>query len=172
MIDDTKSKLQPFILTACIILADQISKAVVAATIPMNSVGVSLLGGFLRIIHARNLGIAFSIGGTAPGSFRGIFFMALPIIVLVLLAVFYFRSNDLTALQRWAVAGILGGGIGNLLDRLFRPYGVVDFIDVKFYGLFGLERWPIFNIADSSVVVCGILLLLSVLGKGGKEKNE
>ena len=38
--------------------------------------------------------------------------------------------------------GIVGGGLGNLVDRFFRKEGVVDFIDVKFYGLFGLERWP------------------------------
>ena len=42
--------------------------------------------------------------------------------------------------------------------------GVLDFIDVKFWGLFGLERWPTFNVADSAVVVCGILLMLSLLG--------
>ena len=64
-------------------------------------------------------------------------------------------------MQRWAICGIVGGGIGNLIDRFFRAEGVVDFIDVKFYGLFGFERWPTFNIADASVVVCGVLLVLS-----------
>jgi signal peptidase II len=59
--------------------------------------------------------------------------------------------------------GIIGGGFGNLIDRFFRPDGVVDFIDVKFYGLFGLERWPTFNVADSAVVVCGSLLFISML---------
>ena len=59
--------------------------------------------------------------------------------------------------------GIVGGGLGNLVDRFFRKEGVVDFIDVKFYGLFGLERWPTFNVADSAVVVCGILLIISFI---------
>ena len=76
---------------------------------------------------------------------------------------YYVRGREITTLQRWAIAGILGGGIGNLLDRLFRPGGVVDFIDVRFFGIFGLRRWPTFNVADSSVVVCGILLVLSLL---------
>lgn len=58
---------------------------------------------------------------------------------------------------------ILGGGVGNIIDRIFRPLGVVDFIDVRFYGLFGLERWPTFNIADSAIVVGGILLIISLL---------
>ena len=57
--------------------------------------------------------------------------------------------------------GIVGGGFGNLIDRFFRAEGVVDFIDVKFYGLFGMDRWPTFNVADSAVVVCGILLVIS-----------
>ncbi|WP_455382565.1 signal peptidase II [Salinispira pacifica] len=172
MTEETKHKLRPFILTAAIIAVDQIVKAIIVATIPLNTVGWSVLGGFLRIVHARNLGIAFSIGGSAPGSFRGIFFMALPLVVLAVLVVFYFRSRELTALQRWAIAGILGGGLGNLIDRLFRPHGVVDFIDVKFYGLFGLDRWPTFNIADASVVVCGLLLLVSVLFRNGKGSDE
>ena len=48
-----------------------------------------------------------------------------------------------------------------IIDRIARPDGVIDFLSVKFYGLFGLERWPTFNVADSAVVVCGILLVVS-----------
>ena len=59
--------------------------------------------------------------------------------------------------------GIAGGGLGNLIDRFFRAEGVVDFIDIKFFGLFGLERWPTFNVADSAVVICGILLVISFI---------
>ena len=59
---------------------------------------------------------------------------------------------------------MLGGGLANMVDRVFRPQGVVDFVDVKFYGLFGMERYPTFNVADSSVVVGGILLLVTFLG--------
>ncbi|MBR6583864.1 MAG: signal peptidase II, partial [Treponema sp.] len=87
----------------------------------------------------------------------------IPIIVMVMVIVVYLRNNDFTKLQRWCIAGIVGGGIGNLIDRIFRAEGVVDFIDVKFYGLFGLERWPTFNVADSAVVVCGILLVISFI---------
>ena len=67
---------------------------------------------------------------------------------------------------------ICGGGFGNLIDRFFRSEGVIDFIDVKFYGLFGLERWPTFNIADSAVVVCGILLLISFATSFKKDSEE
>jgi signal peptidase II len=156
-------KYLPFSLTAAIILVDQVTKALVVRFIPPYHIGASFLGGFFRIIHVRNHGIAFSMGvGLAPSA-RAIFFSLLPIVVLVLLLVYYIRSRALTVLQRWAIAGILGGGLGNLTDRVFRPLGVVDFLDFRFYGIFGLERWPTFNVADSSVVVCGIILVLTFL---------
>ena len=56
------------------------------------------------------------------------------------------------------------------MDRLFRVRGVVDFIDVKFYGLLGFDRWPTFNLADSTVVVAGILLIVSYFRMSGKGK--
>jgi signal peptidase II len=74
-------------------------------------------------------------------------------------------------LQRWVLCGIVGGGIGNVIDRIFRPEGVVDFVSVKFYGLFGLERWPTFNVADSSVVVCAILLVVSTIVIDSRRKT-
>jgi len=85
---------------------------------------------------------------------------------------YYFSSNEFTKLQRWATAGILGGGIGNIADRIFRPDGVVDFISVKFYGIFGLERWPTFNVADSAVVVCCLLLFFTIIISGKKKDVE
>ena len=84
----------------------------------------------------------------------------------------YFRSNDFTLLQRWGICGIVGGGFGNLIDRFFRAEGVIDFIDVKFFGILGYDRWPTFNVADMSVVICGILLLISFFTAGAKAKRE
>lgn len=153
----------PFILSLLIIALDQVAKAVVVATIEPYSVGFALGGDFLRIIHVRNLGIAFSMGTGLPEGIRHLLFILVPLAVMAVVAVFALRAADLTRLQRWALAGIVGGGLGNIVDRIFRPDGVVDFIDVKFYGLFGLDRWPTFNVADSSVVVCGILLIISFL---------
>jgi signal peptidase II len=85
---------------------------------------------------------------------------------------YYFKSDEFTKLQRWAAAGIIGGGLGNIIDRIFRPAGVVDFVSVKFYGLLGFERWPTFNVADSSVVVCCIILLFSILLAPQKTKEK
>ena len=162
---DLKELLKPFILTVAIIIADQITKAVIVAAVERLEYGgptIEVLGQFFRIIHVRNLGIAFSIGRDLAPDVRRLLFILLPSIVVIALVISYFRTHDFTRLQRWAVAGIVGGGTGNIIDRLFRPAGVVDFLDVRFYGLFGLERWPTFNIADASVVVCGILLMASV----------
>lgn len=158
-----KQKLLPFVLTATIILVDQITKALVVKLIPPYHVGLSVAGGFLRIIQARNHGVAFSVGVGLPEEPRTIFFVVLPLVVLALLVVYYLRTKELSGLQRWAIAGILGGGLGNLIDRLFRAHGVVDFIDVRFFGIFGLDRWPTFNVADSSVVVCAILLFVALV---------
>ncbi len=156
-------KILPMILMVLVILADQISKLLIVKNIPLYTVGASFFGDFLRIIHVCNPGIAFSIGQGWSLAARGILFRAVPLIVIIIVLVVYFRSDSFTNLQRWAIAGITGGGFGNLIDRFFRTEGVVDFIDVKFYGLFGMERWPTFNIADSAVVVCGILLIISFL---------
>jgi signal peptidase II len=167
--------LIPFSLTAAVILLDQILKALIVRTIAEGSVGLRIFGNVIRIIHTRNDAIAFSIGRNLPETVKDILFVLIPVLVVAVLFVYYFRSKTLSALQRWMLSGIAGGGIGNLLDRIFRENGVVDFIDIKFYGILGLERWPAFNIADASVVVCGIVLIVSMLIdelKTSKQKSE
>ena len=100
------------------------------------------------------------MGDSFPLLARRILFIALPLMVMVFVVVYYFRGKDLTTGMRWVMAGILGGGIGNLIDRIGRPEGVVDFFSVKFYGIFGMERFPAFNVADSCITVSGILLIV------------
>ena len=157
------SRLLPLILTVLVIALDQVTKAAIVAWIPLNSVGASFMDNFLRIIHVRNPAIAFSLGTTLPVELKFIIFTILPCIILPSILVFCLTAKDLTNLQRWALMGIVGGGTGNLIDRIGRPEGVIDFIDVRFFGIFGMERWPTFNVADSSVVICGIVLAISLL---------
>jgi len=161
-----KEKLLPLSLTAFVILADQIVKAIIANNWPISRFDVIadvFNNGFLQIIHVRNKVIAFSLGKNIPDSIKPVTFVVIPILVLGFLLWYYFKSEEFTKIQRWAAAGIIGGGIGNIIDRIFRTDGVVDFIDVKFFGIFGMERWPTFNIADSAVVVCCILLFVTIL---------
>ena len=177
-----KERALPLILTGIVILIDQITKAIIATNWPIPEGSAKRFitsvfnNDFLQIIHVRNKVIAFSIGQSVPENIRPALFIALPLLVLLVLVWYYLSSDDFTRLQRWATAGILGGGIGNIIDRIFRPDGVVDFIDVKFYDIFGWERWPTFNIADSAVVVCCIMLFITIIfsskKQGGKPINE
>ena len=163
MILFNKERLLPLSLTAFIIFVDQLTKAIIVSIKPELGLITDVFGnGFLRIFHVRNPAIAFSLGNNIPEILKPVVFIIIPVLVLGFLLWYYFRSDDFTKLQRWAAAGIIGGGIGNITDRIFRPAGVVDFIDVKFYGILGMERWPTFNIADSSVVVCCLLLLVTL----------
>lgn len=169
-----KKKLLPFTLTFLIIVIDQITKALIVKYVPVNTIATTWGGDFFRLVHVRNLGVAFSMGDGLPHMFRALIFILFPLAVLVIVAVYYFWDNNLTKLQQWCLAGILGGGLGNVIDRIFRPQGVVDFLDFKFYGLFGLDRWPVFNVADSAVVVCGVLIAISFIlleVKNGKQKS-
>ena len=170
-----RERLLPLVLTLAVVLLDQATKIVVVATVEpvyLNGHVIEVIGDFLRIIHARNPGVAFSIGRNLPVTVRTVLFTLLPLIVLVGLMWYYLRTDELTRVQRWAVAGIVGGGAGNLIDRIMRPDGVVDFIDVRIYGLFGMQRWPTFNVADAAVVVCGMLLIISVFLEERRRHSE
>jgi signal peptidase II len=168
-----KERCLPLLLTAIIILVDQCTKAFIAAKWPINSMIVDVFkNDFLQIYHVRNKAIAFSLGAGIPDTIKPAAFVVLPLLVLGVLLWYYLSSNDFSRMQRWAVAGILGGGMGNIIDRIFRSEGVVDFVSVKFYGLFGFERWPTFNVADSSVVVCCILLFITIIIDSKNKKPE
>ena len=183
-----KDRAMPLILTGAIVLVDQITKIIIAGFFkifdgfPRTYWGdppiADLFGnGFFQIIHVRNKAIAFSLGSGISETLRPILFIVLPLLVLGFLFWYYLKSTDFTKLQRWVMAGILGGGFGNIIDRIFRTDGVVDFISVKFFGIVNSpiailrwDRWPTFNIADSSVVVCCIILFLSILIPSKKSK--
>jgi signal peptidase II len=173
MVSIKKQHTLPFILTGFLILADQAVKSFIVWHWPQDNRLIKDVFGndVLWIIHVRNRAIAFSLGHNLPDNLRPLLFVILPLVVLGFLLWYYFKSGELTSLQRWAIAGIIGGGAGNLIDRIIRPDGVVDYISVKFYGLFGFDRWPTFNIADASVVVCAFLFLFSTLrgGSGGQK---
>jgi signal peptidase II len=171
--ESVKSKLPPFGLTALILLLDQGVKSYIVSNWPMQgSLIKDVFGnGLLYIIHVRNKAIAFSLGHNLPEGLRPLLFVVIPILVLGFLVWFYVTSQDFSRFQRWAFAGIIGGGLGNIIDRIFRPDGVVDFISIRIYGIFGMERWPTFNVADSSVVICCFLFLIGVLRMPKKPEN-
>jgi signal peptidase II len=166
-----RAPLAPFALSLAIIAVDQVTKALVVALVQPGSVGFSAFGDFFWIVRQQNLGMAFSLLDKLAPAARVVVLIALPLLLVAAVIVFYFKSSEPTGLQRWALCGIAGGGIGNVIDRIFRADGVVDFLSVKFYGIFGYERWPTFNVADSSVVVCAILLVISTVVVDSRRKQ-
>jgi len=172
-----KNKLFPLTLTGFIIAADQWVKAFIVKNWPQTGFIKDVFDNdLLWIYHVRNKAIAFSLGENFPDAIKPVLFIIVPILVLGFLFWYYFKSDEFTMVQRWAAAGIAGGGLGNIIDRIFRPDGVVDYISVRFFGIFGMERWPTFNIADASVVICCFILMISMLltpNNANKEaKNE
>jgi signal peptidase II len=135
-----------------VIAADVVSKSIVVAKMPGHP-PVRLLGGLLTLTLTRNGGAAFSIGTSMTIVFTVI---ALGVIVYILRAARNLRSIG------WAITLglLLGGATGNLLDRIFRapaPFQghVIDWIE--------LPHWPVFNLADSSIVCAGVLVVLLAL---------
>jgi signal peptidase II len=141
--------------TALVVLVvDVVSKVLVVAKLSHRG-PVHLIGHLVQLTVTRNGGAAFSVGTGAT-----ILFTAVAVVVVVIIA----RTAQRLRSRGWAVSFglLLGGALGNLSDRLFRSPGVfrghvVDWIE--------LPHWPIFNLADSAIVVGGVLaVLLSLRG--------
>ncbi|AYE36339.1 signal peptidase II [Borrelia turcica IST7] len=155
------------IFISILVFFDQLSKYLIVQYVKLGSEYLSIFGDFFKIIHVRNTGVLFSIGSNIDDNLKNLFFLVLPIVVLVF--VFYFSLNEKNRIIRISFLLILSGGIGNIIDRLFRPLGVVDFLDVKFFGIFGLQRWPTFNFADSYVVIgIGLFAIYDLFVKNRK----
>ena len=139
------------LLAAAVLLLDQATKLIVVATIDRHT-DIRLLGGALYLTHFRNKGAAFSFaqGWTIVFS-----------LVAVLVAVVIVRTARRLYSTGWAVTLglVLGGAVGNLLDRIFRSPGFLRGGVVDFLSVFGPDGrvWPIFNLADSAIVCGGIL---------------
>lgn len=147
-----------FAVTAVLaLLADVLSKVAVVARLA-DGEHVRVLGGLLYLQQARNSGAAFSVG---TGFTVVLTAIALAVAVVILRQVTKLRS------RAWALALglILGGALGNLGDRLFRDPGVGRGHVVDWISLFGPDAkyWPIFNLADSAVVVGAVLAAVLAL---------
>jgi signal peptidase II len=144
-------------LAAGILAADLASKLVVVATIPLHD-NIRVLGGLLYLTHLRNVGAAFSFAEGATVVFS---------LVAVAVAVVIVRAARRLYSTGWAVTLglVLGGALGNLIDRIFRDPGFLRGGVVDFLSVFGpnAEHFPAFNVADSAIVCGGILGALLAL---------
>lgn len=143
-----------FLLLAFLLAGiDQIIKLAISSSMqPFDSTIV--LPGFLRITYVQNTGAAFSI-------FEGkLIFLSVLTAAALLIAIFVIVSGRITTVFYLApTAMLIGGGVGNLIDRIFRGY-VIDYIDVTFWPFDG---FAIFNFADCLVVIGTILLIIFIL---------
>lgn len=145
-----KSNLKLLGWTAIIILIDQISKYAISNYMQQGE-SIQVIGNVLRLTYIKNPGMAF---GIQVGS--KLFFTIFSSIACVVISIYLFRIKSENFWARFALASILGGAIGNLIDRIV--YGeVIDFIH------FRIIRWPIFNVADIAVTIGMIILIAFVI---------
>ncbi len=143
-----------FLLALLVIVVDQGSKYLAsAALIPYEPVAVMPM---FNLTLAFNSGAAFSFLSGA-GDWHRWFFTAFSTIISGVLVVWILRSPKSAYLQLLSLSLILGGAIGNLLDRAFSGY-VIDFIDLYYKHY----HWPIFNLADSAICLGAIFLTIDL----------
>jgi signal peptidase II len=138
--------------TGCDQLTKMIAQRKLAAAAP-----ISLLGGVVRIQYAENPGGMLSLGAGLPEEARFLIFVVLVAILLPLTLVFALRANSINL---WQLAGLsltAGGGLGNLLDRVFNQGVVIDFVS---FGI-GSLRTGIMNLADIAIVAGVVIFLLA-----------
>lgn len=149
-----------------VVAADQVSKVMVVRQL---EVGQSMdltswLAPVFRITYVTNTGVAF---GLLPG--MGELFVVIALVVVVLLLLYHRQLPAGQLLVRAALGLQLGGALGNnLIDRLVRG-SVVDFIDLNFWPL---RRWPVFNLADTSIVTGAVLLGLTILWEEAHQQER
>jgi signal peptidase II len=148
---------QPWLWAPVVLVVDFVTKRLVLANEAALRAKIEVIGELLRFIYVRN-----------PGSAMGLFPVGRVFLVTVSFAasvflIYLYRTTDpRLKVRRAAMAAILGGAVGNLIDRVFYGGLVVDFIDV---GI-GSSRFYTFNVADMGVTVGGALLFLCILLEG------
>jgi len=145
------------LLSGAIILLDQAVKALVVKNIPFYGT-VKVIPGFLDLTHIHNKGAILGFLNRSENAATPFILLGLNIAALVLVALYFSKTTEKERLARFALAMIVGGALGNIVDRLIRGY-VVDFIDM-YAGKF---HWPTYNVADSCISIGAVLLIFSVL---------
>jgi signal peptidase II len=175
-----------------VVVLDQLSKIFVKGfSIPflkihfagmMQGQRIPVIGDFFRLTFIENPGMAF---GYDPGSHVKLWISLFSLIASIGLFIYLYYIRNQSLSLRLSIAFILGGAVGNLIDRMFYGvfygygplfYGkVVDFLDFDFFNIsfFGrsYDRWPIFNFADAAVSI-GVIILILFYKRHNKEKEE
>ena len=162
-------RLHYLALSAAIVLADACTKWLVSTRIDLHD-AVTIVPDFFQLVHVRNTGAAFGIGANAESQIVPLLLNAGAITVFCVVVVYAMRSAVTDRMLQAGLHLILGGAIGNLLDR-FRFGYVVDFLDV-YVNWGGREHhWPAFNVADSAICIGITLLFLDMRRKPDDERE-
>ena len=151
----TRKKWQLFgCLVLCVLALDQTTKLYVHTTFALHEPH-HIITNLFDFTYVRNSGAAFGMLARQSQEFLRFFFPAVTVVALVGLCMYFVRVPYQRTLTLWGLCLIIGGAMGNGIDRLWLGQ-VIDFIDVHWYAY----HWPAFNVADSSICIgVGLLLL-------------
>lgn len=148
-------------ISLLVITLDQLTKLTMANWLDLyDSVAVSP---FFNLVLTHNSGAAFSFLAGAGGWQRWFFVLLAGVIVTILL-VWLKRLNETAKMEAIAISLIIGGALGNVIDRILYGY-VIDFIDIYI----GSSHWPAFNVADAAICIGAVLLVLDSFRKTTKK---
>jgi signal peptidase II len=145
------------LLAVLVVLLDRWTKRLVAVRIPMYT-HIQVIPGFFRLTHTENSGAAFSLFADSPSHWRTVLLIGFSVVALLVVLTLLWKQRQALTITGIALSLILGGAFGNLWDRVARGR-VIDFLllYVKQY------QWPVFNLADSAIVVGASLLVIEIL---------
>jgi signal peptidase II len=146
-----------FLTAIVVLLLDQATKAMVSRSIPLYD-SIPIVPRFFSITHVLNPGAAFSLFAESTSKYTTDALIGFSLAVLVVVAVTLWKSTAGFTATSIALSFIMGGALGNLLDRI-RLGSVVDFLAFTL----GTYHWPDFNVADSAIVLGCLLLITDVL---------
>jgi signal peptidase II len=152
-----RAHIAHFSLALLVVILDRWTKRLVSARIAMFS-HIQIIPGFFRLTHTENTGAAFSLFADSPSHWKTALLIGFSFVAMVIVSVLLWRQRQALTITGIALSLILGGAVGNLWDRVASGR-VVDFLlfYVKQY------QWPVFNLADSAIVVGAALLVIEIL---------
>jgi signal peptidase II len=154
------------LISVSTVVLDQITKVQIMQAMRLHE-SIPVIPEFFSLTYIRNPGAAFGLLASSGQSFRLIFFGLTSVLALGLLGVIFFRLREEDWIGQLSIAGILGGAIGNLLDRV-RFGEVIDFLDFYINGY----HWPAFNVADAAISVGVFFLILHFALEKKEEEQE
>ena len=144
-----------FAILCCNIGCDQISKSIVRKTIDYHQ-QIDVIENFVTLMKVENTGAFLSLGHDLPEPVRILLLTVLPLLVLVAALIFVLRKSELSDLTILGICFVIGGGIGNIYDRIVHG-SVTDFLHIDF----GIFQTGIFNMADVSIMTGMFIVLIA-----------